>query len=231
MPKIKCLIIDDEPIAQRILEGYIADLHDLTLVGKCNNALEAREVLRKETVNLMLLDIEMPKLKGLSFVRTLTNPPAVIITTAHREFALEGYELEILDYLLKPISFERFLKAINRYKKNQIIQATPTTSETDPNNFLYVKSDRKTVKINFTDILYIEGMSNYIKIHAEDQVYVVYASLSKILLDLDISFIRIHKSFIINKYKVQAFTNDYLELGGKQLPIGKSYQREVVQQL
>ncbi len=229
MTNIRCLIVDDEPIAQRILEGYITDLPDLVLVDKCKNALEAREVLQETSIDLMLLDIEMPKLKGLSFVRTLLQPPAVIITTAHREFALESYELEILDYLLKPISFERFLKAVNRYKKNENTSA-PTPAQHHPKQ-LYVKSDRKTVKINCTDIRYIEGMSNYIKIHTPEQVYVVYNSLSKILLDLDSSFLRIHKSFIVNKAKITAFTSDTIELEGQQLPIGRSYQEEVLRQL
>ncbi len=230
MTKIKCLIVDDEPIAQRILEGYIADLPDLMLIDKCKNALEAREVLRQKTVDLLLLDIEMPKLKGLSFVRTLSSAPAVIVTTAHREFALESYELEILDYLLKPISFERFLKAINRYKKVKFTALRPA-KEPHSDKVIYVKSERKTVKINCADIHYIEGMSNYIKIHTHEQVYIVYASLSNILLDLGESFLRIHKSFIVNKDKVNAFTTDSLELGGQQLPIGRSYQEVVLQQL
>lgn len=230
MTKIKCLIVDDEPIAQRILEGYIADLPDLILVDKCKNALEAREILQEKSIDLMLLDIEMPKLKGLSFVRTLSHPPAVIITTAHREFALESYELEILDYLLKPISLERFLKAVNRYKKTNIAPESQVI-ETPPPKILYVKSDRKTVKINCADIQYIEGMSNYIKIHTPNQTHVVYSSLSKILTDLGADFLRIHKSFIINRAKITAFTSDTIELEEAQLPIGRSYQEAILRQL
>lgn len=230
MKKIKCLIVDDEPIAQRILEGYLTDLSDFELVQKCKNALEAREVLTKQDVDLMFLDIEMPKIKGLSFLRTLQQAPAVIITSAYREYALEGYELEVLDYLLKPISFERFLKAVNLYKKLYFKNKSPLPKQKASQD-LYVKSNRKTVKISMDWILYIEGMNNYIKIHTKDEVHVVYDSLSHILKRLPGSFFRIHKSFIVNHIHITAFTKEYVELGGKQLPIGNAYQREVIKKL
>ena len=228
MNKIKCIIVDDEPIAQRILEGYIKELEELSLVGKCKHALEARAMLDAESVDLMLLDIEMPKLKGLNFLRTLAQPPAVIITTAHREFALEGFDLEVLDYLLKPIAFERFLQGINRYKKIHW-STTPTESTVteEPSEFLYIKSNRKTVKIQRKDILFIEGMSNYVKIHTNKQFFTAYISLSNIQGQLDERFIRIHKSYIVNRKAIKAFTNEYLELEKRQLPIGKSYRKDV----
>ena len=227
MNKIKCLIVDDEPIAQRILEGYLSDLHEFELVDKCLNALAARHVLQEKPIDLMFLDIEMPKLKGFSFLKTLLNPPAVIITTAHREYALEGYELDLLDYLLKPVSFERFLKATNRYKKEYLQKKSLDSSLPPEFEFLYVKSERKTLKLRQENIFYIEGMNNYIKIHTAEQVYIVYASLSSTLKKLGRQFFRIHNSYIINKNKITAFTKEQIEIHGATLPIGNTYRNIV----
>ena len=224
MKKIKCLIVDDEPVAQRILEGYLADLSEFEVAGKCLNALVARDFLEKEEIDLMFLDLEMPKLKGFSFLKTLTDPPAVIITTAYRENAIEGFELEVLDYLLKPISFERFLKAINRYKRIHLSQKDQSENVDQINDFLYVKSDRKTVKLRKEDISFVEGMNNYVKIHCGEEVHTVYASMQNIQEELSQPFIRIHRSFIVNKNKVTAFTQEQIELEGKQFPIGNTYK-------
>lgn len=230
MNKFKCLIVDDEPIAQRIIEGYLANFQEFVVVDKCLHALAARTILQKETIDLMFLDLEMPKLKGLAFLKTLQTPPAVIITTAHREYALEGFELEVLDYLLKPISFERFLKAINRFQKLHTTTNLPiVTSTLNTTAFLYVKSNRKTLKINQQDIDYIEGMNNYIKIYHQQKVYIVYTSLQKILADLNTQFLRIHKSYIVNKHKIKAFNQEQIDIGNKQLPIGNTY-RDVIEQ-
>ena len=237
MNKIKCLIVDDEPVAQRILEGYLQDLPEFELAAKCLNALSAREFLLKQKVDLMFLDLEMPKLKGFSFLKTLSHPPAVIITTAHREYALEAYELEVLDYLLKPITFERFLKALNRYKSfyesektgaNNIPIDVPNSDASA--QFLYVKSERKTLKLKQKEIDYIEGMNNYIKIHIDGRTCVVYSSLQKILAYLGPNFIRVHKSFIVNKDQVNAFSQDQVIVGTRKLPIGLTF-RSVVEKL
>lgn len=229
MHKFKCLIVDDEPIAQRILETYLVDFPEFELIDKCLHALAARQVLQEESIDLMFLDLEMPKLKGFDFLKTLANPPAVIITTAHREFALESYELEVLDYLLKPISFERFIKAINRFQKTQNLSNNTIENKTTDTNFLYVKSNRKTLKLVQANIYYIEGMNNYIKIHCLDQTYIVYTALTKIMKELGPSFLRIHKSYIINKNKLTAFTFEHIEVADKQLPIGNTY-RKVIEQ-
>ncbi len=226
MNKIKCLIVDDEAIAQRIIVKYLADLPEFEVVNTCLNALEAMTVLQEEEVDLMFLDIEMPKLKGLSFLKTLDHPPHVIITTAHREYALEGYELEILDYLLKPISFERFLKAINRFKK--IYTPSKIQENTKEAKYLYVKSERKTLKLLQEEILYIEGMSNYIIIHIDGQSHIVYSSLTEILKKLSASFLRIHKSFVINRRFITSYNKEVVEVNKKSLPIGKSF-KEVIQ--
>lgn len=225
MDKIKCLIVDDEPIAQRILEGYLTDLNEFALVDKCLHALAAREVLLKEKIDLMFLDLEMPKLKGLAFLKTIENPPEVIITTAHREFALESYEFQALDYLLKPISFERFLKAVNRYKKGKYLSNNRNLPLSQVPSYLYVTSERKTLKLLQSDILYIEGMNNYIKIYIDGKKHIVYASLQDILKKLGNTFVRTHKSYIINKNKISAFTKEYIEIEGKQIPIGNAYRR------
>lgn len=226
MNPIKCIIVDDEPVARRIIEGYLADLEDFELIANCGNAIEASEVLNKEEIDLMFLDIEMPKLKGLDFLRILPAPPTVIITTAHREFALDSFELEVLDYLLKPISFDRFFKACLRYKK-----MLGNASKSQDKNFLYVKSNRKMAKIPIMDILYIEGMSNYVKVICQTHSYMVYTSLSNLLEELPEAFVRIHKSYIINKNKVAFFSKEQVEINDVQLPIGKTYQAEIAEKL
>ena len=224
MHKIRCLIVDDEPVAQRIIEGYLNDLPEFEVVGKCLNALDARILLQREQVDLMFLDLEMPKLKGFPFLKTLTNPPAIIITTAYREYALEGYEFEILDYLLKPISFERFLKAINRFKsKRENVKTTVGLSE-KAFEYLYVKSERKTLKLRQEHILFIEGMNNYIQINTAKEKHLVYDSLANILTKLGTQFFRIHKSFIVNKDMVRAYNQEQLEIGDTFIPVGQKYK-------
>ncbi len=225
MTDIRCLIVDDESIAQRIIVKYLNDLSGFEVVGTCLNAIEAIAVLEKENVDLMFLDIEMPKLKGLAFLKTLNNPPHVIITTAHREYALEGYELEVLDYLLKPISFERFIKAINRFKKINPSKGTPdSTTMEDVDSVIYIKSNRKTIKLSKPDISYIEGMNNYIIIHIDGERHIVYQSITETIDQLGSNFIRIHKSYVINCKKVKSFTKEQVNLDGVTLPIGKTYK-------
>lgn len=224
MSKIKCLIVDDEPVAQRILAKYLSDLPEFEVVGTCLHAISALEVLQKQPIDLLFLDIEMPKIKGLAFLKTLQNPPHVIITTAHREYALDGFELEVIDYLLKPISFERFLKAINRFQRIQPVPLPRLSAEQSPRKILYVKSDRKTIKLYEEDIMYMEGMNNYIIIHHKDKPYIVYSSIGEMLDKLDDQFLRIHKSFVINTQYIVSFNQEMVEIGKKELPIGKTYK-------
>lgn len=227
MTKIKCLIVDDEPIAQRIIMGYLSELPDYEVVDTCLNAIEAMKILQEKKVDLMFLDIEMPKLKGLAFLKTLQNPPAVIITTAHREYALEGFELEVLDYLLKPISFERFFKSVNRYQKLHSMPSEPGLPDTPTGKYLYVKSDRKTLKILEDDIQYIEGMNNYLIIHIDGKSHIVYSSLSSFCMQLSDHFLRIHKSYLINRKFIQSYSKESVEINGKELPIGKTYKQVI----
>lgn len=224
MDKIKCLIVDDEVIAQRILTKYLSELSNYEIIATSLNAMEAMQVLQEHAVDLMFLDIEMPKLKGLSFLKTLKNPPAVIITTAHREYALEGFELEVLDYLLKPISFERFFKAVNRYKKHEPAVIDLSTIQEKAEPYLYVKSDRKTLKLLMHEILFIEGLSNYIILHVNNNQHIVYTALGEIQKQLDDNFLRIHKSYIVNKKMIKSYTKEVVSLGNIELPIGKSYK-------
>ncbi len=225
MKKIKCIIVDDEPVAQRILERYIHDLPEFELVATCLNALQAREVLQQQEVDLMFLDLEMPKLKGIAFLKTLVPSPPTIITTAYREFALAGYDLHVVDYLLKPITFERFIKAVNHFKQYYHASGSQAENPLPTNEIIDVKCDRKTVRLNKHDILFIEGMNNYIKIHTVDKNLVVYASLQSMVEKLGQNFIRIHKSFIVNKNKLTAFSNEAVELGDKILPVGLTYRK------
>ena len=228
MPNIRCLIVDDEPVAQRIIVKYLSDLPEFEVVDTCLNAILALQVLQKESIDLIFLDIEMPKLKGLAFLKTLQNPPHVIITTAHREYAFEGFELEVLDYLLKPISFERFLKSINKFQQIHQRTAPVLAAESTPKKYIYVKSERKTLKICEEDIQYLEGMNNYIILHIDDKSHIVYSSISGMLKELGDQFLRIHKSFVINRDCISSYSKEMVEIGGKELPIGKSY-KEVIE--
>ncbi len=221
---LKCLIVDDEPIAQNIVKGYIADTPNLEVIGICDNAMEALKILQEHTVDILFLDIEMPKITGLSFLKTLSHPPATIITTAYREFALEGYELDVVDYLLKPFSFERFLKAVNKVScKNEASQYTK--QKISSKTYEYFKIDRKNVKVNYNDIMYIEGLSNYVKIHLQTKHLVVYHKLIDLEKILPVNqFVRIHKSYIISIDKIKAYGNDYVEVLDQQLSIGNTYK-------
>ncbi len=220
---LKCLIVDDEPIAQNIVKGFIADTPNLEVFGVCDNAMEALKLLQEHTIDILFLDIEMPKITGLSFLKTLSHPPATIITTAYREFALEGYELNVVDYLLKPFSFERFLKAVNKVScKSEVIHTEPQNLS---KTYEYFKVDRKNVRVNYDEIFYIEGLSNYVKIHLGNEYLVVYHKLIDLekILPCD-QFVRIHKSYIISMNKIRAYGNDYVEILDQELSIGNTYK-------
>ncbi len=219
---LKCLIVDDEPIAQNIVKGFIADTPNLETVGICDNAMEALKLLQEYSIDVLFLDIEMPKITGLSFLKTLPQPPATIITTAYREFALDGFELNVVDYLLKPFSFERFLKAINKIHNTRIDKLS-VVSKTK--TYEYFKIDRKNIKVNYDDIFFIQGLSNYVKIYLKDKHLVVYHKLMDLekLLPQE-QFLRIHKSYIIAIDKIKAYGNDYIEILDHQLSIGNTYK-------
>lgn len=221
--KYKCIIVDDEPPAIKILKNYIETLEHLEIVGTCNNAFQATDMLTKEKIDLMFLDINMPKLMGTQLLKTLQHPPKVICTTAHKDYAVEAFELDAVDYLLKPVSFERFLKAVNKFSQFSNSEAVEVNISGPA--FLYFRSDRKMVKVFLDDINYIESYKDYVIIHRQNDeaLKVKYAISSVENMLPQNSFLRIHRSFIVSIQKVTAFTNNDVEIGKKELPIGRSY--------
>ncbi len=243
--KIKCLIVDDEHLALVLLQSYIEKVPQLELVGKCESAFEAIEMLQNNEIDLMFLDIQMPDLSGLELLRSLKKKPVVILTTAYTEYAIESYELDVLDYLLKPIPFERFFQSVNkaedyiRMKKGAntppaVVQApnpVPPAPAPKEKNYFFVKADYKSVKINYPDILYIEGLREYVCIYLQDKKRVITLESMKHLAELLPSdqFVRIHRSYIVSIQKVDALSGNKLELNDQSLPIGKSYKDKIMQ--
>lgn len=227
--KIKCLLVDDEPLAIKLIENHISKIDALEVVAKCNNALKAFEILNTQEIDLMFLDIKMPNITGIDFLKTLKNPPKTIFTTAYRDYAIESYDLEAVDYLLKPITFERFFKAIDRLlRENKILENTKI--QTPQVDFIILKSGNKHHKIVKGDILYIESLKDYIKIHTIDDKYIVSKyKISDIEQDLmESHFLRVHRSYIININKINAFTINDIEVSSTEIPIGASYKDKVV---
>ena len=227
--KYKCLLVDDEPPALKILESYIAHIDSLEIAGKCRNAFEAMTILRQSQIDVLFLDIKMPQLSGIEFLRTLSHPPMVIFTTAFKEFAIEGFELDAVDYLEKPFSFERFIKAVNKLTRRNDPVPQPSHEPMGDEAFLYFRSDRKMVKVMLDDILYIESLKDYVKtVRAPDKPLVVKKPLSAVeeLLP-DNRFIRIHRSFIVSIKKITAFTQTDVEINGVEIPVGKLYSHQL----
>ena len=231
--KIKCLIIDDEPLAAALIEAHVNQVPNLEVVAICMNALEGFEILKKQSVDLIFLDIQMPLLTGIEFLKSLSNPPKVIFTTAYREYAIESYELEVVDYLLKPISFDRFFKAINKFFK-AIESAAPVKVSIDSQNtsgFVYVNSNKKHHKISFSEILYVESIKDYIRIHLHDKTIVTKDKISDFAQKLPANFLRTHRSYIVNSDKITAYTVHDVEIGSIEIPIGISYKKQLLEEL
>lgn len=227
MNRLKCIIVDDEPLAQEVLERYLENIRELELVTKCSNALEAFEVLNNENIDLMFLDISMPVISGIDFLRSLRKAPAVIITTAHPDFALQGYELDVVDYLVKPVSIERFIKGVNK-AIDRVRQHTPAERSIKP-DYMFVKSDQKLIRINFSDIDYIEGMKDYVKIFTREKMIVTLHTMKYFESSLPAEqFIRIHKSYIVNASSIKSIAGNELELRQTRLPIGSSYKDQLM---
>lgn len=232
--KIKCLIIDDEPIARDVLREYISKLDDFEIAGEHENALEALSFLKKNRVDLIFLDINMPQLSGLDFLRSLNKPPKTIITTAYREYALDGFELHVVDYLLKPISFERFIKAIDKYyySISQSIALFNCEKPLSSDAYIYLRDNRKTYKIYLSDITFIESEGEYIKVHTKNRKVMTRCSLSMIEKTLPSDrFLRIHNSFIVSIDHIIAFTASLIEIGETELPISRKYKNIVMKVL
>ncbi len=227
---IKTVIIDDEPLAIEILETYVNQIPGLQLVGKCNNALEANDLLQHNEVDLILVDIQMPQMTGIELIKSLTNPPKVIFTTAYPEFAIQGFELNAVDYLLKPIAFNRFLKAINKVTAG--MYGTDKIKEISNQDFIFVKADKKLIKLNYEEILFIEGLKDYVIIYT-DQARIVTLQTMKSLEEKlpDQIFLRVHRSYIVNIHKIKSIHSDDIEIivknQSRQIPIGNNYSENI----
>jgi DNA-binding LytR/AlgR family response regulator len=229
--KIRCLIIDDEPLAQRVIERYSENVPFLEIVKKCNNAIEAIEVLHNEQVDLLFLDINMPKLSGMDFLRTLKNPPLVIVTTAYAEYAIQGYELDVVDYLMKPFSFERFYRAIQKaedlLRSRETPAQEPAEQEKAEDQYIFIKSSKKTYKVNLNDILYIEALGDYVKIFTTDKMIVSYQSLKNIETLLPPkTYPRVHKSFIISLSRIDLIEGNHVKIRDRLIPVGTNYKAD-----
>lgn len=227
MSKIRCIIIEDEPLAVKVLADYISEVPFLTLQGTFKDAILATDYLRQATVDLIFLDIHLPKLKGMSFLKTLSNPPAVIITTAYHQYAVEGFNLNVTDYLLKPFDFERFLVAVTKVRTAQEPAGESGTraGESSARDFVFINVQKKRVKIFFSDIVYIESQREYIKITTTQGEYISKMSTHEIEEILPVHlFKRVHRSFIVSIRRIESYTAEVIEINGVSIPIGKGYR-------
>lgn len=230
MSKIKCIIIEDEPLAIKILSDYILQVPFLELQGIFKDAILANNYLRDNNIDLIFLDIHLPKLKGMAFLKTLAQPPEVIVTTAYHQYAVEGFNLNVTDYLLKPFEFERFLVAVNKVKTAQREKQNPNESQ-EIKDFIFLNVQKKKVKILFSEILYIESQREYIKIITTKREYISKMSTHEIeaLLPSNL-FKRIHRSFIVSVSKIESYTAEIVEVNGVSIPIGRGY-RDIIENL
>lgn len=233
--KYSCLLVDDENLALRLLEDYVNKIPQLTIVGKCQNALSALQILQTQQIDILFLDIQMPDLTGIELIKILKNKPEIILTTAYAEHALEGYQLDVTDYLLKPIPFERFVQAVNKameYRNlrnagvsNIHLTSASVSTAAPALDYMFVKSDYKQIKVPYADILYIEGLREYVSIYTKEKRIVTLETLKNLELILPAQqFLRIHKSYIINTSKVEALNGNMVEMGKIKVPIGKNYR-------
>lgn len=233
-PKLRCALVDDEPLALELLTHYVAQLPNLELVGTCTNAVETFELLQSNVVDLLFLDIQMPKMTGIDFLKTLTRPPLVVITTAYRQFALDGYELDVVDFLLKPILFNRFMKAVSKAFQRHLpgVPDPFALPESGQKGYLYIRVDKEMVKVMLTDITWIESLKDYVKICTDQTQFITYMRISTLEDKLPSEqFLRIHRSFMVAKDKVTAFSNHVVRLHNLEFPIGRSYKNDVIRQL
>lgn len=227
---IKTLIIDDEPLAVEILETYVNQVPGLQLVGKCYNALEANELLQHQEIDLILVDVQMPQMTGIELIKSLSNPPKVIFTTAYPEFAIQGFELNAVDYLLKPIAFNRFLKAVNKVMNTT--QTAERNKDISNQDFIFVKADKKLIKLNYEEILFIEGLKDYVIIYTDQTRIVTLQTMKSLEGKLpDKIFVRVHRSYIVNIHKIKSIHSDDIEIivknQSKIIPIGNNYSESI----
>lgn len=226
--RYKCLIIDDEKLARGLIQTHLSQLDDFELVASCNSAIEASKILQEEAIDLLFLDIEMPVLKGTDFFKNLVHKPKVIFTTAYRDYAVEGFELNAVDYIVKPITFQRFFNAIEKFRtlqrgSNSELISTPEKKDA----FMFIRKDRKQVKVFFNSILYIESLKDYVKIHLKGKSHMTKSSISAFEEKLDDRFVRVHRSYIINKDQITAYTKNDIEIGKIEIPIGENFRNNL----
>ena len=220
--KISCLIVDDEPLAQDVLNSYVKQTPQLELIGICNNAIEALEKMKLSTIDLIFLDIQMPEITGIDFLRSLKNPPMVIFTTAYQNYAIEGFELNAIDYLLKPFSQGRFNKAVRKAEELSKLKEEHHQREDD---YIFIKSDQKLQKIYYNDIIFIEALADYVKIHTPEKRYITLQTMKNMEEKLpDKFFKRVHRSYIIALDKIKTLVGSAVEVEGQKIPIGKNYK-------
>ena len=233
--KISCIIVDDEPVAREVIESHLSKIKSVKIIGSCGSASEAFSLINEHNVDLIFLDINMPEISGLSFARSINTDIKIIFTTAYREYAIDGFDLQAVDYLLKPISFERLLRAISSFHKIHLNKEGQQMDEEkkELNDFIFVRADRKMIRINLNEISYIESLSDYLKIHtSSSNPVVIRETLSNLEKELPkLKFIRTHRSFIVSLAALKSYTNEYLEVRGKTIPISRSYKSSVLEKL
>lgn len=228
--KYSCILVDDEPLARKLLASHASKIDRLECVAQCGNALEAANFLQNKKVDLIFLDIQMPEVTGLQLANALHHRPSIILTTAFRDFAPEAFDLEVVDYLLKPISFERFLKAVNRFF-NQVAGAVPQAPDFT-GSFVYLRSERKEHKVYIDDIVVIESLDDYVKVYTKDKVLITRENISSLEGKFPhVKFVRIHRSFIINTAYVKTITGESVSVAGRELPFGRAFKKAAIKQL
>ena len=232
--QFNCLVVDDEPLAAEIIEQHIQKIPQLNCVGTCWNVIEAFKILKQEQIDLIFLDIQMPEINGVEFVKSMSSPIDIIFTTAYRDYAVESYELNVVDYLLKPITFSRFFKSVMKFlDQNEAAQRTSSNVQQPPEQeeYVFVSSQRKQVKILFSEVLYIESLKDYIHIHLFDKTVSTKETISLFSQKLPSFFLRVHRSFIVNIHQVSAYSHHNIEIKSDEIPIGVSYKKAVMEKL
>lgn len=232
--KVRCLIVDDEPVARDILSKHLSRIESVEVITQCKSAVEAFNVISEQDIDLIFLDINMPEISGLSFAKSINRDIKIIFTTAYREYAIDGFDLQAVDYLLKPISFERLLQSVKKFlDENQSVKSGTTNEESlEKSNHFFVRSERKMIKISYEDILYIESISDYIKINLKSKSVITRETITNIEAKLPKSeFIRTHRSFLVAISAIESFTSEFIEISDHQIPISRSYKDDVLRRL
>lgn len=232
MKTFKCFIVDDEPLALNVIEQHLSKFSQFEVCGKSTDPVEALTQIKRLQPDLLFLDIQMPEITGLDLIASIQHKPEIILTTAYREYAVEGFELNVLDYLVKPIPFKRFVQAIDKFLEQKLPPSAPTLSGEAPDSCIFVKADRKTIKVALADILYVEGVKDYVKIVLPAQKIITKISIGNFLKTLPKDqFIQVHKSFLVARNKISAFTAHDVEIGELEIPIGRAYKEDFLKAL